>query len=114
VASAAKLEAKRAKKRKWKELLSEQKMACADMADMLRDKQFAIEKAVLRFAATDARLQAVEMFEDGQKHVHKSISGTQDGASLSALERTLAQRQLERQELQQALQNAKMVRHTLR
>lgn len=104
-----KLEAKRAKKRKWKALHTEQAAESMRMGDLLRDKQFAIEKAVLRFAAADARIKAGEMFQDGQKQVAGG-DVTDNGAVLRQLEQALDQKRLERLELQDTLHNAKTVR----
>lgn len=108
-ASAQKLEAKRAKKRKWKELHGEQEAACSNMAEVLRDKQFALEKAVLRFAATDARIKAAEIFQEEPREAACS-SDTQGAAVVHELEQALAKKQQERQELQETLQSHKLVR----
>eukprot|EP00892_Ulva_mutabilis_P002273 jgi/Ulvmu1/12046/UM083_0059.1 len=105
--SAQKLEAKRAKKRKWKELHNERAAAHTHMGDLLRDKQFAIEKAVLRFAAADARIKAGQMFKETHNGVPGSNSGTEAGAVVQELEAALEKQRQERQELQDCLQSAK-------
>lgn len=52
------LEAKRAKKRKWKEQCMAHDSATAALRDELKDKQFAVEKAMQRFKALEARIEA--------------------------------------------------------
>lgn len=108
-ASTHKLEAKRTKKRKWKELYRQQEAACSNMAEVLRDKQFALEKAVLRFAATDARIKAAEIFQEEPREARFS-SNTEGVAVVHELEQALAKKQQDRQELQETLQSHKLVR----
>lgn len=110
--SASKLEAKRAKKRRWKELHGEQQVEVARIGDVLRDKQFAVEKAVLRFAAVDARIKAGEIFQEQPREL--TCTGGAEGSDVvHELEQALATKQQERQNLQEALQSHKAVRPSL-
>lgn len=105
--SAAMLEAKRAKKRRWKELHSQKDAECKQCEGFLRDKQYAIEQAVLRFAAIDARIKAGEIFQAGQTTGHSTEMVGE--AVIAELNCTLTKWQEERQALQDALEHCRMV-----
>jgi chromosome segregation ATPase len=72
------LVAKRAKKRKWKAEYLEKESKTVTMRQELRDKQFAVEKAVQRFTALEARLEAGTQIQLEQKSELKGLKSVAD------------------------------------
>lgn len=103
--SAEVLEAKRAKKRKWKAKCMTNDSNTAELRQQLKDKQFAVEKAMQRFTALEARIEAGTQL--------KADSADDDTApklrNVADLESMLAQKQSDCSTLQKKLQAAKEV-----
>jgi predicted RNase H-like nuclease (RuvC/YqgF family) len=63
-AAAAVLEAKRSKKRKWKAQCMANDSQTEELRQQLKDKQFAVEKAMQRFKALETRIETGTQLKD--------------------------------------------------
>lgn len=104
--SAEILEAKRTKKRKWKAQCMSHDSHTAELRQQLKDKQFAVEKAMQRFTAIEARIEA------GTQLQKDSVGGdaTPNLRNLPELESMLAEQQAHCTALQRKLQAGTEVR----
>lgn len=99
------LEGKRAKKRKWKAQCMAHDSHTAELRQQLKDKQFAVEKAMQRFTALEARIEAgTQLKKDSVENDAAEHLG-----NLPELESMLAEQQTQCSVLQQKLQAAKEV-----
>jgi chromosome segregation ATPase len=106
-AAAEVLEAKRAKKRKWKAQCMAHDSNTAELRQQLADKQFAVEKAMRRFKALEARIEAgTQLKKDSADAYNSPMPENGEG-----LEAKLAQQKAVCRTLQDNLQAAKEVCH---
>ncbi|NJR42651.1 MAG: hypothetical protein HC767_08255 [Akkermansiaceae bacterium] len=107
-AAAEVLEAKRAKKRMWKAQCMTHDENTAELRQLLKDKQFAVEKSMQRFKALEARVEAGTHLKKDTVDEHAQHK-PRDVADLEAI---LAQQRETCITLQEQLNAAKEVQPT--